>query len=229
MAHQLDRAPSASPIISLEASRGREADAVGIKQTLVSQSTDPHGPLGWIIAWMMPMIIGADYEDVARALELQPEDDVLDVACGSGVFLCKHASHVRYAAGIDHSRIQVSIARRRNRERISRGIAEVVQGDSAALPWADETFTAVTCNSLGCLQEPERSLQEMYRVLRPGGRVLLEVDYVPNEEAARSSEKKWGLPCWTEAELRGMLDGAGFSEILISHPRQQTVARATRR
>ena len=58
------------------------------------------------------------YAAYAKGIELQPEDEVLDVACGSGVFLAKHAGHTRRIAGLDRSREMIDQARVENRERI---------------------------------------------------------------------------------------------------------------
>jgi ubiquinone/menaquinone biosynthesis C-methylase UbiE len=122
----------------------------------------------------------------------------------------------------------VRMARRQNRERIAAGTAEVVLGDSAALPWPDGTFSAVTCNCVGCFAEPSQSVREMHRVLRHGGRLVLSVDPFPDAESARKSEQKWGLRTWTEAELRTMLTDAGLSEVSVSSDTTATFARARR-
>ncbi len=201
---------------------------MGITKTLSSQASNPHGVLGWVIAWLMPLLSDWFCGDLARVADLRSEDDVLDVACGAGVFLHKRASHVRHIAGIDQSEIQVRMARRRNRVRIAAGTAEIVRGDAAALPWGDERFSAVTCNCINCFTEPERSLLEMYRVLRPGGRVALAVEYCPDEKTARRQELKWELPSWTEAEFRKMMDDTGFSMASTSRVRTMVFARATK-
>jgi SAM-dependent methyltransferase len=49
---------------------------------------------------------------MAGELALQPEDDLLDVGCGSAGLLTEQASHVRYVAGLDLSEIQLGLARR---------------------------------------------------------------------------------------------------------------------
>ena len=41
-------------------------------------------------------------------------------------------------------------------------MAEIVRGDSTALPWEDNRFGAVTCNCVGCFAEPQRSLKERH-------------------------------------------------------------------
>ena len=201
---------------------------MGITQTLVSQGVKPTGAVGWLVAWTMPLLFRSLYAKVARLLDLQPEDEVLDVACGSGVFLQRYASHVRAIAGLDHSEMQIEMARRRNRARIAAGTAEIVRGDSAALPWENDRFSAVTCNCLGCFAEPLRSLKEMNRVLRRGGRAVLSIDFYLDEERARKAERKWGLPTWTEAELRKIMDEAGFSQHSISHDKTTMFVKAVK-
>jgi SAM-dependent methyltransferase len=54
-----------------------------------------------------------------------------------------------------------------------------VQGDVETLPWGDATVDlVVSCGStLSFASRPERAIAEISRVLRPGGRVLLEVEH----------------------------------------------------
>ena len=199
---------------------------MGIKQKVISQGVEPHGALGWVVAWIMPALSDTYCGNLAELLHLQPEDEVLDVACGSGVFLKKRAACARYLAGLDHSDIQLRMARKRNRARIAAGTAEIVKGDTAALPWPDNRFSAVTCNCAGCFAQPRESIKEMYRVLRPGGRAALGFDYCPDEEKARKAEQRWGLPAWTEPEVRAMMEDAGFSRITLSHGKVNLFAAA---
>lgn len=202
---------------------------MGIARTLSSQFSNPHGPLGWGMALIMPPLTDRHCGNLARTLDLRPEDDLLDVACGAGVFLHRHASQVRHIAGIDQSEIQIRLACRRNRDRIAAGTAEIVQGDAAALPWGDESFSVVTCNCVSCFSDLRRSLREMYRVLRPQGRVALAIDYCPDEKTARRQEQKWGLPSWTESEFRRLMDDAGFSGVSTWRAGGDVFARAVKR
>jgi ubiquinone/menaquinone biosynthesis C-methylase UbiE len=197
---------------------------MGIIRTLTSQGVEARGVFGWImVRFFEPLILlfgEKHYRKISGLLDLQPEDDVLDVACGTGLFLKKHASHVRRITGVDHSEVMINKARRRNRDRIAAGTAEIVLDDSAALPWEDNRFSAVTCNCIGCFAEPQRSLQEMHRVLRPGGRTVIAFDYNPDEERARKLDhfwEKYGLHVWTDAKVRKMMDDAGFPQESVSY------------
>ncbi len=186
---------------------------LNVRSMLSEQGRNPTGSLGWLTAHVMPVMFGSLYGKVAKLLNIQADDGVLDVACGSGDFLKRHAARARYVAGIDHSEIEIRLARRRNRDRIAAGTAEFVQADAAALPWPDGKFTAVTCNCVQCFLDPSRVLSEMHRVLTSGGRAVV----VMQGRARRPGEvDKWGMPIWTEDEIRQLMANAGFTEVLLS-------------
>lgn len=201
---------------------------MGITDLLTAQGVEPTGRLGRLVARVMPLLFHRMYRTLARLLDLRAGDEVLDIGCGSGVFLSRYASGAARIAGLDHSGVQIQLARRRLRQRIAAGTAEIVQGDSAALPWENDRFTAVTSNCLGCFSEPARSLTEMYRVLRPGGRVGLGVDFYPDGQEALKAERRWGLPTWDGNALTVLMSEAGFSRIRVSHDRTTTYAIAVK-
>ena len=104
--------------------RSRAASGKGWREWLVATSVGlPSGPLGWVAIREMALEHRAMYATMARELDLRPDDDVLDVGCGSGAFLQRHAAHVRHVAGVDASGIPVGMARRRLADRIAAGTA----------------------------------------------------------------------------------------------------------
>jgi ubiquinone/menaquinone biosynthesis C-methylase UbiE len=114
---------------------------------------------------------------IARLLlGLGPGDVVLDVACGPGNFSREFARAVGedgLVVGIDASRTMLT---RGVEELIEAGLANLalVRGDAARLPFRDESFDAVCCfAALHLFADPLAGLDEMRRVLRPGGRVAI--------------------------------------------------------
>lgn len=109
---------------------------------------------------------------LATHMITRPEMAVLDVACGTGEWLCAAHWRCAHVAGVDISAKAVTAAARRlPRGRFVTGVAE-------ALPWTDESFDLVTC--LGALEHfPDKpaALREMHRVLCRDGRALI---LVPN-------------------------------------------------
>ncbi|MCU0504571.1 MAG: class I SAM-dependent methyltransferase [Chloroflexi bacterium] len=178
----------------------------------------PSGPLGWVSSnWTMPRLHAPIYPVMAEALDLRSDDDLLEVACGSGIFLAEQAAHVRHVAGLDLSDIQVGIARRRLADRIAAGAAEIVKGDATALPWDDGRFSVVTCmGSMEAFPDPGRAVAEMYRVLRPGGRAVMNIgERVPEgTETRRILGAAW---VWSEDDARRLAEEAGFADVSVSY------------
>lgn len=103
-------------------------------------------------------------------------DAVLDVACGTGSLVFEIAPRVEAVAGLDLSPGMLDIARS-TLLRAGGGTSSNIQfhlGSSNALPFPDSEFTAVVCTTaLHHFPEPQRSIDEMARVLAPGGRVVI--------------------------------------------------------
>lgn len=170
---------------------------------VLGQFGHPHGPLGWLAARLIPMGHRQYYGKTAAVLALQPDDVLLDVACGSGEFLDEQAAHVRQVTGLDLSDIEVRLARRKLRDRIAAGTADVIRGDVAALPLPDEQFTAVNCvGSFLAFDDPGTALAEMHRVLRPGGRVVVCLEqHGADGRDHTDQERLWGFPFYTEEQI----------------------------
>lgn len=176
----------------------------------------PSGPIGWAGARVMPFVTGRLNQRMATELDLHPDDDVLDVGCGSGGFLAHAAGRVRRVAGLDASEIQLGMARQRLRDRIDGGTAELVLGSAETLPWKDGRFSAIA--SLNCLKfvpDPDRALAEMHRVLRAGGRVAILVD--PEVPDARSGAvDAYGQRQWSADDAKQMMHKAGFVDVSVT-------------
>jgi ubiquinone/menaquinone biosynthesis C-methylase UbiE len=98
---------------------------------------------------------------------------ILDAGCGNGrysKFLLSEADADASITGFDYSRQMLHRARKRlHSDRVTH-----VAADLTRLPYADGCFDAVVCGwVLEHLPDPRPGLQELARVLRPGGRLLL--------------------------------------------------------
>jgi ubiquinone/menaquinone biosynthesis C-methylase UbiE len=98
---------------------------------------------------------------------------VLDVACGAAHASEPVAPHVRQVIGVDLTPALLRIGDERLREK---GISNVLlqEANAEALPFVDESFDVVFCrSSLHHFADPRRAVDEMFRVCRVGGRVVL--------------------------------------------------------
>lgn len=170
-------------------------------------------------SWLNSYLNRPSYRLIAAGLNLTTEDDLLDVACGSGEFLAVHGEQARRVTGIDLSEEKAALARARLADRIAAGTAEVVRGDAAALPWEEGTFSAVTCNdAFPFFPVPERVLAEMLRVLRPGGRILMQIGMRwPNGAPKHIPHPRAEFDVADEAAVRKLVEEAGFGEVSISY------------
>ena len=181
----------------------------------------PHGPLGWVGVRLLASMKGNYHRAMAAELDLQADDELLDVGCGSAVLFSEHAAHVRYVAGIDASELQVQMARERLAERIAAGTAEIVLGDAADLPWSDGRFGVVTSlDAIKFVPDPKGVLHEMYRVLRPGGRAVITIGDNTKPILGRTDKSgtrdAWGVWFWSDADAARIVEEAGFTDVTVS-------------
>ena len=197
--------------------------AVWVSRSRGAVSASAPGVLpGRIGSWVNAYLDRPLHAAVARVLDFQPDDDLLDVACGAGYFLTESASHVGHVAGADLPEPKVGLAKRRLADRIAAGTAEVVQADAGALPWEDDRFTVVSCiDAFPFFPDPGRALAEMCRVLRPGGRAVIDVNpRVPEGTESHLMRGPGGqFRAWNDADVRRMTETAGFDDVAITHAR----------
>jgi demethylmenaquinone methyltransferase/2-methoxy-6-polyprenyl-1,4-benzoquinol methylase len=119
------------------------------------------------------MSLGQDHRwrhRTVQALELRPGDRVLDLAAGTGVSTVELATSGAFAIGCDFSLGML----RAGRARPDRRHVPLVAGDALHLPFADAAFDAVTISfGLRNIADVDRALEEMARVVRPGGRLVI--------------------------------------------------------
>lgn len=168
-----------------------------------------NGPGGWLTARLIPVLEAGVHDAAARMLDLRPEDELLDIGCGPGVFLANKASHVRRVVGLDASPLMLREAGKRLADRLAAGTARLVLGNAAELPFEDGEFSAVTA-----IFAPLRA-SEAFRVLRPGGRLVF-----ADQDPRRSPDEPtsaWGVRRYDEANYRRMAEEAGFTDLSFGY------------
>ncbi|MGZ8794577.1 MAG: ubiquinone/menaquinone biosynthesis methyltransferase, partial [Gaiellaceae bacterium] len=102
---------------------------------------------------------------------VRPGDAVLDACCGTGDLAIAAARAGGRVTGLDFSEPMLERARRKAPE------LEWIRGDLLALPFGDESFDAATVGfGARNVDDLERALSELRRVLGPGGRLgILEI------------------------------------------------------
>ena len=185
----------------------------------MSQFKNPTGFFGRLLARGMAWGHKDFYKNTAKVLNLKEEDKYLEIGFGSGFFIKRYASHVARIAGLDYSIEMVNLASDINKDLIKSGKAEFKLGDASSLPWKSDLFSAVVgIETFFFWDEPMRSLKEIYRVLAPGGRIVIEMAYNKEDGLDHSNHiKKMNLKLYSASEMTKMLNEAGFTNVVVTY------------
>ncbi len=116
------------------------------------------------------------------------QDTVLDVACGPGLVACEFAKKAKHVTGIDLTSEMIRQARRRQETMDLTNMSWDI-GTADSLPYPENHFSCVlTRYSFHHLEDPEVVLQEMIRVCKPGGVILID-DFLISAEKAEAFNK----------------------------------------
>ena len=147
--------------------------------------------------------------EIVEALRLQPDDVLLDLACGRGWYGLEIAATAgARLIGVDFSAEAVRQAA--DQARVRGSDAEFMVGELTASGLPDRSVNAVLCtDSIQFPEEPNAAYRELRRVLVPGGRVVLTSwePVLPGDE--RLSERM------RRVDLGAGLRGAGFVDVEV--------------
>ena len=158
-----------------------------------------------------------------KLVNVQDGWTMLDVGCGGGFTIRRLLKRSKDAQvyGIDISEESVTKARQVNAEVLDKQVY-VTQGSAEQLPYNDEMFDLVTAvETVYFWPNLPDCLQEVRRVLKPGGKFAIMVEVVDNDS-------KWtsivdGMTAYTPEQLKTLLDDAGFIQTEI-HRKKPTYA-----
>ena len=132
--------------------------------------------MGWLAGERMVRQHGPETAWTIHLLEIQPTDTVLDVGCGAGqaIKLAAEKASDGRVIGVDLSEVMVRMATRRNAQAVKAGRVVLSQRNMTALPFEDMCFDKImTIHTLYFWSQPDRAISELYRVLKPGGRLVI--------------------------------------------------------
>jgi SAM-dependent methyltransferase len=196
--------------------------------------TDEAEISGWSEAGLIRRV--ARFGELLPALGLPSRAAALDLGCGAGTYVRLLAGLGHRAIGLDYS--TPSLARAAAADPGGKG--QYLAGEAYALPFSSARFDlVVSIGVLQTLEQPERALDEMARVLRPGGVLVVEA---LNGRAITSLARRLGdgvrgratrVRAWPPSRVRGWLAARGLAcfheaPILLPPRRLSALGRGAR-
>jgi SAM-dependent methyltransferase len=156
-----------------------------------------------------------------RDLLATAHGDVLEIGFGSGLNLPHYPDAVRRLTAVDPNPGMRRLAERRVRR--SRIAVDRHVAAAERLPFADDRFDcAVSTFTLCSVASPGLILREVYRVLKPGGRLLLLEHGLSPDPAVRRWQRRLNWlevrladGCHLDRDVRGLLTGCPFSAVEV--------------
>ena len=152
-------------------------------------------------------------------LGLTSGDQILDVACGPGNFSREFAKAVGaegLVVGIDASPTMLARGAEESEKAGTKNLV-LLRGDATALPFADASFDCTCCfAALHLFADPFAGLDEMRRVLGPGGRIALMTSVrrpVTVRPLKPVVERLGGMRVFESDEITGALAERGFVDV----------------
>ena len=179
---------------------------------LGAQLRYPSGVFGSLVGWFMAFANDEPNRLAIDALELQPEDRVLELGFGPGWGLRTISARIPNGQvfGIDQSDLMLQQATAMNQAAIAKGSVVLLKGQFSPLPWIDSTFNKILLVNVAYFFDPDgQDMTEVYRVLRSGGRAVIYV-------TSRETMIKWPFAgpethrIYDRNALVDLLEGAGF-------------------
>lgn len=181
----------------------------------------PHGLLGRIGGALMAFANGPEEEHVVAVARLTRTETVLVVGPGPGVGLAAAASRAGVVIGVDPSEEMLARCRERAANALLRNGSAADTGQEA-----ESVDVVLSVNNVQLWEDRAAGFAELYRVLRPGGRIVLSTHEkalpVPRHRLAAEAEAAgftdlqswtWEPPRFsgTAAQLRAWRSDAGRS------------------
>ena len=151
-----------------------------------------------------------------EALQLSPDDHVLEVGFGGGELMTRIASIVTHGkiAGADFSSDAVDICTKRFKQFIIAGRVDLCCANVEELPFEADMFSKVcTINTIYFWSDPFAALAQIYRVLKKDGKLV--VCFRPREAVKNQKIMQHGFTLYDPEEVSLLLTKAGFRDVRL--------------
>ncbi len=178
---------------------------------MAKQLRRPSGVMGGKVGSMMNKANEFLYDFTLDVMQPLKNDSTLEIGFGNGKFFEKIFSKAEglKVTGLDFSETMFKAASENNKEAIANGKLTLQFGSSDKLPFPDHSFDKIFCiNVIYFWDEPKQHLQEMFRVLKPGGRFYATVR--TKESMMKMPFTKYGFSFYDTARWIKLLNETGL-------------------
>jgi len=111
-----------------------------------------------------------------RLCAIKKNDKVLDLCCGTGKMIeleCKAVGVNTVVIGLDFNKEMINVGYKKLNQSLNNYKFNLIEGDAMELPFEDNTFQCITI-AFGLRNVPDKikAISEMYRVIKPGGKIV---------------------------------------------------------
>lgn len=184
---------------------------------LADQLRLPHGENSKEVIEMMARSNRSLYKFAFKNLDLSQGNKILEIGPADGHFLkelFELEQDLSYK-GIDLSEEMIRQANLLNSELVKENKAEFIFGDVSKLPFENDSFDRIfTINTLYFWPDPVKGLNELTRVIRPNGKILIVIR--SKETMEKMPFTQFGFRLYSEKELTDLLTLSGRNKFKIA-------------
>jgi len=181
----------------------------------------------WRRSWFFKQFTGISFEDeyktILKAGQTDKAKQVLEIACGPGIYLRPIAKTMQNAVvtGIDMSMPMLNYASNRSKKELLSNVL-LIRGNALTLPFDEFIFDHVNCcGALHLFPDVNQAIEEIYRVLVPNGRFTLGVFRRPSGFLGSFYSKLQkiliSVDSFSPEEMDEKLTKIGFTDIKVHH------------
>ena len=181
---------------------------------MAEQLRKPSGDHAAEVGQKMDYVNEALFDLTLETMQLKDNEQILEIGFGTGSYLERILNEAEdlTVCGIDFSDEMVKMATKENREAIEAGKVTLGHGSSEDIPYSDSVFDKVFCNMVIYFwDQPHKHLNEVHRVLKPGGTFYTGIRSRPSMQAFPFVEHGFNL--YGTGEWKEILSENGFSVI----------------
>ena len=190
---------------------------MGLYKKFVNQTRKPEGVLGKM------MVSGMNSGHAKLAdwgmdhLQRITPTNIVELGCGGGRNTAEQLKRYPQAkvTALDYSALSVDKTKDYNKDMITAGRCNVIQGNVAELPFEDGVFDLATAfETVYFWPGLEQCFSEVYRVLKSSGTFMICNESDGTDDTSLKYEKIIeGMKCYTIDEISSALKSAGFAEV----------------